>query len=839
MPGQWKWQSGLLPLLTLVLEPAHAACVFTPTAGNDNFVCDSATAPSLTDLQGNNTLTLPAGGTGTITGNVLFGAGADRVVVESGTIGGSVSQGDGIDSFVMRGGQIQSLSQGDGRDTFLMTGGTIVGAFEDGDVAAMSGGTIGRVDMKLDNNIFDMSGGRIIGNLVTGLGRDTITLSNGSIGGNISTSAGADSLTITGGQVGGQVLLSTGDDVLIWRGGGVIKGIVSMGDGNDRATLADLTDSILAQTPLINGNTGNDTLTFDNTSASTGARYTSWESVQLTNGSAFTLNDTLTLGDNGTGTGALSIDPSSRLNASTGVVAPFTAGQNVSLNNAGLIDLTSSGTMAGNSLTVVGDYTGNAGRLNVRSVLAGDGAASDRLIVSQGTLSGSTTIAVTNLGGQGALTTQNGIQVVEANQGAISSNSAFSLGTNLSVGAYQYYLFKGGVTAGSENSWYLRSSVVAPAVVSTAPTPPTTPATPTDPTTPTPPTPSVDPAAPAPAVSAPVAAPGTPALPQAAPGQSITLYRQEVPVYAVAPAAAAMLAQSVLGTFHQRDTEQPQADRNGPIPSGWARTFGNRTRQAWSGAAAPSFDGSVGGYQVGHDLYASETADGYRQRSGLFASHARLSGDVKGFALGLQNNDSGDIRLDGDSLGAYWTLFTPGAAYLDAVAMVTRFDGRSRSERGWQVDLDGHGTTLSLETGYPIAVSQRWVIEPQAQIVAQKIALDSDNDPVSHVSFDSDTWWRGRLGARLKGSYRLNGLPLEPYLRANVWQTFGGHDTLTFDATDALKTDHRASTADLGAGVALQLSKDVSVYSSVDYSNNLDSRQQQALQGNLGLRVSW
>ncbi len=44
----------------------------------------------------------------------------------------------------------------------------------------MTGGTIGRVDMKLDNNVFEMSGGSIINNLVTGFG---ITLSGGSIGG--------------------------------------------------------------------------------------------------------------------------------------------------------------------------------------------------------------------------------------------------------------------------------------------------------------------------------------------------------------------------------------------------------------------------------------------------------------------------------------------------------------------------------------------------------------------------------------------------------------------------------------------------------------------------------
>lgn len=64
-------------------------------------------------------------------------------------------------------GTIASLQQGGDFDKFFMSGGTITGAFEEGDEAKMTGGTIGRVDMKLANNVFDMSGGTIIGNLVT------------------------------------------------------------------------------------------------------------------------------------------------------------------------------------------------------------------------------------------------------------------------------------------------------------------------------------------------------------------------------------------------------------------------------------------------------------------------------------------------------------------------------------------------------------------------------------------------------------------------------------------------------------------------------------------------
>ena len=359
-----------LSVLSLALHNAQAACNFTPTAGNDSFICDSGSAPSLIDLQGDNSLTLPANSTGSIIGPVRFGAGADRITVHGGLISGAVSQGDGIDDFVMTGGQIQSLAQGDGRDTFLMTGGTIVGAFEDGDVAKMTGGSIGRVDMKLDNNIFDMSGGRILGNLVTGFAKDSIIVSSGSIGGNISVSGGDDNVTISGGSVGGQILMSFGNDTFTWRDGGTIKGAVLMGDGNDNALLANLTESIVSSTPRVDGGPGTDTLTFENSRLETGARYINWENINLGKDTRLTLNDTLVLGDSVSGTGVLTIDASSRINAGQGVISPLINGQKVSVNNAGLIDLTASGASTADRLTIVGNYQGDGARLNLNSVLA-------------------------------------------------------------------------------------------------------------------------------------------------------------------------------------------------------------------------------------------------------------------------------------------------------------------------------------------------------------------------------------------------------------------------------------------------------------------------------------
>ncbi len=373
---------------------AQAACVFTPTAGDDVFICDSGTsAAGLTDTSGNNTLLLPEGGSGTVNGNVTFGAGTDRIELHSGSIVGNVDQGSGSDAFVitggsvtgnvqqgagiddfqMTGGQIGSLNQGDARDTFFMSGGRIVGAFEDGDYAVMTGGRIGRVDMKLDKNYFNMSGGIIDGNLVTGFDTDTIIISNGSIGGNISVSGGADSVTITGGTIGGNVLMSVGNDQFTWNGGGVVNGFVDLGGDNDVAVLANLTDANIGATSRITGGVGIDSLTFDNVVAGGVSRFDSWETVNLTNNTSLTFDTAFTLGDAGTGTGTLNIDATSTIlgGSAQSSIVPFTAGQLVNVVNAGRIDLTNGGSSTTDSLTITGNYTGQNGLLLIDTVLAG------------------------------------------------------------------------------------------------------------------------------------------------------------------------------------------------------------------------------------------------------------------------------------------------------------------------------------------------------------------------------------------------------------------------------------------------------------------------------------
>lgn len=828
---------------------APAACVVSPGPSGQIFTCISGSDPGITALTGDNEVLFPSGNS-VIAGNVTLGSGNDVVQMDApdsvingtvnmrdgtnifrlnkGTINGAVNQGSGadvaqisggvagaisqgadVDSYSQSGGTIASLAQGDGRDKFFMSGGAIIGAFEDGDEATMTGGSIGRVDMKLDNNVFDMSGGRIINNLVTGFGNDRIQISGTSdIGGNISTSGGIDHITVTGGTIGGQILASAGEDDFSWIDGGQIRGFVLMGNDNDTALIQNLTETLLAPTPVIDGGMGTDTLTFDNTQAATPARYTSWERVMLVNASTFTLGGTFVFGDVGTQTGTMTINDDSSLRVDTGVLSAFTTGQLVTLNNSGSIDMTTGSSTATDTLTVNGNYNGNSGKLLLQSVLGADGSPSDKLVVSQGTLQGNTAISVSNLGGAGAATLQDGIQVVQATNGASGSAGAFTLAGPVSAGAFDYRLFKGGVTAGTGENYYLRSTV---------------PGTPTDPVI----------IAPLPSPS-----PGEPPLPPNPGITPIPIYRPEVSIYAALFPAAQQIVQGMLRTYHERMGDQGQ-QQGDPLRAGWGRVYGSSSRQSFAGTVNPTLKSSITGFQLGTDLFTHHTDGGTDLHAGFSVGHSRLRGDIKGFNGGWQDNNAGNTTLRGDSLGAYLTLIGANQAYLDVVLMGTRLDGHNESDRGVKMDTQGHNVSASAEVGRPFQVTPQWVVEPQAQLIVGKTKLDSQNDGISDVAYKADTTVTTRLGVRLRGDYQVSGMPLQPYARANVWHTRGGQNTVTFaDVTD-IDTEQKSTTLGVSLGANLTVAPGVSLYSEVGFNRNLDSNAFTGRQGTLGLRMAF
>ena len=132
----------------------------------------------------------------------------------------------------------------------------------------------------------------------------------------------------------------------------------------------------------------------------------------------------------------------------SGVIAPGSAAPGLSGSPMG-------------AFTINGNYTGIGGTMAINTVLGGSGSPSDLLVISGGAATGNTIVHVTNVGGVGAETTGNGIQVVEAVNGATTSPGAFALPAGeLRAGAFDYDLFRGGLGASNRQDWFLRSDFV-------------------------------------------------------------------------------------------------------------------------------------------------------------------------------------------------------------------------------------------------------------------------------------------------------------------------------------------------------------------------------------------
>jgi outer membrane autotransporter protein len=752
---------------------------------------------------------------------ITSSTGADSFTMTGGIVNAPLNQGIGIDDFTMTGGVLSSLDQGGGRDTFVMEGGHIVGRFQDGDVATLKGGRIGSVDMHTGNNIFTMSGGTIDSDLVAKQDSDTIQISGGTIGGNIrvgsetrSATNDVDSVTISGGEVNGGVSTGVNSDTFLWQDNGVVLGLIDLGADDDTATLRNLASQI-ENTAGFKGGLGNDTITLDNTQASSISRFTEWESIQLTNGSRFNLDSDLSLGDSGTTTGTLSIDSSSSLQAVSAVssvtISPASSSALATVNNAGTINLATG--RANHRLTINGNYTGNNGLLSLQTVLGNDHTATDRLIVNGGLISGSSLLAVTNDGGAGGQTVADGILLVQASAGATSTSDAFRLQQRVRAGAYEYYLYKGGVSSGTGNSWYLRSSLPTPMTPTPEPTP--------------------EPETLTPELAAPPA--GAPELPNnglSSGGEPMPIYRYETPVYAQLPALGRDINVFNLSTFHDRRGDQG-ALGVATEQQVWSRVAVSGWNQNWSGSSQPQFNGTLTAVNLGVDLGIKSTGSGGSRRWGAMFNFGNAAGSVQGFTYATDGNRSGSTQMQSYGLSLYGTLVDPSGWYVDAVAGMNLFDVATQSLDAINENTNGWGWTLSLETGYPIRLGNNWQLQPQLQLIGTGSAINGFNDGIASMTFNSP--WAALLRSGVRLAYE--GRALQPFLRANFWTTFAGRDGVTFDDSVSLNTNYGNTTIQLGGGVVWRLSQRFGIETSIDYLTQSQDQALDGLAGNLQLRL--
>ncbi|OWT56185.1 autotransporter family protein [Candidimonas nitroreducens] len=486
--------------------------------------------------------------------------------------------------------------------------------------------------------------------------------------------------------------------------------------------------------------------------------------------------------------------------------------------NSGTIDLT--GPAVGNVLAITGNpdmaasatgsatpgvFVSNGGALRVNAVLdagmapgAGTGSQADMLVVdrTQTGAGGATRVFVANQGGLGAQTTGSGIELVEVRDktSGASDPGAFALGQRTAAGAYDYTLQHNGTGAdAADGNWYLRSSL-----------------------------------------------------------------RPEIPLYQAVPALAGRMGLDMLGTYHDRLGEDYSHTAEGAAPASrraaWGRIYGGnfKTRLDGSGAQrlsqyasdGPAYDMSTWGLQTGMDLYRRHGGAGQAADvAGLYFGYSHGSADVENAA---SDSRAGTVKLDGYSLGAYWTRKGAGGWYVDGVVQATYYGNiQADSSLGQRLSTDGWGLAASAESGYPFKLGAGWKLEPQVQLLYQYIDIKNASDDFGQVRYSSDGNIYARVGVRLDKAFTTaSGGQFTPWAHANVWASPSNPSTTRFSTlsganTVAMQSGLGGTWMQLGVGLAGQVAKNTSVFAAADYNQNIGGQKAYGVSGRIGLKIAW
>jgi outer membrane autotransporter protein len=353
----------------------------------------------------------------------------------------------------------------------------------------------------------------------------------------------------------------------------------------------------------------------------------------------------------------------------------------------------------------------------------------------------------------------------------------------------------------------------------------------------------------------------------------------EIATYGVVQPIARQLGMTTLGTLHERtgdtslaattgtpcltDGNTPDGmPRKAPMkapadclnpgwgPSVWGRVLGQQIDNHYRAFADPRASGQLLGFQSGIDLWRGEWIPGHRDAAGIYVGYANANVDVNGLvtneaATNYVLRHTGGLNLDAWSGAAYWTHYGPGDWYLDAVAQATHYEGAASTQFA-RLATTGFGFLSSLETGYPIHLpvfGPGFVLEPQAQIVWQRVSFDDANDGLGVVGLGTTSGASGRIG--LRGKWTIvsdSGQVWQPYVRANLWRDWGAQATAVYSGVDLVPLLEQATRLQLGGGLSVRVNTNVSVYANADYQfavGDTDGGKRDGVRGAAGVRYTW
>jgi outer membrane autotransporter protein len=136
-----------------------------------------------------------------------------------------------------------------------------------------------------------------------------------------------------------------------------------------------------------------------------------------------------------------------------------------------------------------------------------------------------------------------------------------------------------------------------------------------------------------------------------------------------------------------------------------------------------------------------------------------------------------------------------------------------------------------------------FVLEPEAQIVWQRVSFDDANDGLGQVGLGTTSGATGRIG--LRGRWTIvsdSGQVWQPYVRANLWRDWGARATAVYSGVDLVPLLEQANRLQLGGGLSVRMNTNVSFYANADYQfsvSDSDGSRRNGVRGAAGVRYTW
>ena len=270
--------------------------------------------------------------------------------------------------------------------------------------------------------------------------------------------------------------------------------------------------------------------------------------------------------------------------------------------------------------------------------------------------------------------------------------------------------------------------------------------------------------------------------------------------------------------------------RNGQAEGGgWMRAYGNKFNM--SAGSQVAYSQQQQGISFGAD--APLPSSNGQWLVGLMGGYSKSDLDLKEGTKGA---------VDSYYVGAYSTWLAEDGFYVDALIKANRFQNSSdvvmRDGQKSKGKYTNHGIGASVEAGKHIKLNEEWFVEPYAQVTGlwvsgQDYHLDNGMDASSNKA-DS---MLGKVGTNVGRKFALkDGGFVQPYVKVAAAHEFVTSNQVSING-NRFHNDLSGSRAELGAGVAAQVTEKLQLHADFDYMKGNNIEQPWGM--NVGLRYNW